>query len=94
MFGLVSTGHLIYVIGGYKFSNIYSCERFDVLKEHWTELPVICKLPGAYSVGVNYGVFKQRFIYGFGGMNHTEKTPDSSTENIYKLDTLKLKNGW
>jgi len=58
MFGIVATGHLIYVIGGFKWSNIYSCEKFDVLREKWTELPNDCKLPGAYSVGINYGVVK------------------------------------
>jgi len=92
LFGLCTLNHTIFVVGGICQSHLYSCERYHILKNHWAELPLTCKIPSAYSVGISCVTVRKRFIFGFGGCNQEFHVPES--EIIYRLDTLKLQTGW
>ena len=84
--GVAFLGNKIYVVGG--IQSIRKCERFDLQKEVWTELPDFDE----YGSGVTLMGIKSRYVVGVGGRNDNFEYPDA--QRFTQLDSLKLNKGW
>ena len=83
---------MVYVVGGYS-ANCKQLERstkYDIIENKWKNSD---KLPVDFSIGITIVQVKNRFLYGFGGVNKGNQGPDSEIERVLRLDTLK-KVGW
>jgi hypothetical protein len=84
-FGQCLLGHLIYVVGGDSDEKeVDSVERYDLLRDRWSQLP--CSLPDTYTFGITVVAIKLRFVFGFGGYSRDEGCPPY--ERFLRLDTL------
>jgi hypothetical protein len=80
-------GRKIYAVGG---NTNKSCESFDLLTGHWTQMAR--GLPDAYKEDNKslLGI-KKRFIYGFGGGSILKDAPPSNgEERMLRFDEAKL----
>lgn len=80
-------GKTIYCIGGCGEQFLTSCEKYNILDNKWTTLPVSLTQNKGY---VSICTFEDKKIYCFGGYNTTEKKID----RIEMLNTSKEIKGW
>jgi len=80
------------VVAGYSGDSkvLQSCERFNVFVNKWEELPETCHLTDGHTIGITLGMVRQRYIYGFGGLNVAGKPADLTIERVLRLDTWRL----
>ena len=90
--GVATIGKYVYAVAGMNDKGIVRiCERYDIDKDKWTQLPKNAAFD-EFAIGTSVVATNSRFIYAFGGKNKYRKLPNK--ELIRRYDNLRPMAGW